>query len=285
MQAEIICKNCGNQFSGNYCNQCGEKVYTEHDKTFRHFIEDGFHFITHFDSKLLKTWWLVMTRPGKVSLDIADGIRKPYYKPLNLFIIGVILYLLFPIFEGLNMPLSYHKSEQYGYIAELMIEQKMHKLQLTEQQLSEKFAQKSGKFAKILLLVIIPLSALGLQALFYKRKRFFFDHATLSAELNTFYLYFTFFILPLAFTVLVLLLKLISLTGMFDLGPVGLTDNITMPLYMTIFGIWCSVALRRFYREKKGWVILKTILFLALHWIIVYTIYKFILLCIVLLFI
>jgi hypothetical protein len=54
MQDAIICKNCGNQFLGKYCNECGEKVYTEHDKTFSHFLGETFHFITHWDSKILK---------------------------------------------------------------------------------------------------------------------------------------------------------------------------------------------------------------------------------------
>ncbi|HYE53250.1 MAG TPA: DUF3667 domain-containing protein [Chitinophagaceae bacterium] len=286
MQADIQCRNCGNQFSGKYCNQCGEKVYTDHDKTFRHFAEEGFHFITHFDSKLLKTWWRVMTRPGVVSLDISNGIRKRHYKPLSLFIIGVIIYLLFPIFEGLNMPMAYHKNEMYGHFAEQMIEQKMAAKHLTEEQLGKKFADKSPKFAKILLLVIIPLSAFVLQGLFFRRKKFFFDHATLAAELNTFYLYFTFLIIPLGMVIFILIVKLLMWMQIIgNPGYMYLGDNISLPLYAVTLAIWCFVAFRRVYKEKWGWIILKTILFLIAHALIVYTIYRFILLSLVLLFI
>src|SRR5690349_21293596 len=119
--ALIACKNCGNQFTGKFCNNCGEKVYTEHDKTFAHFIEESFHFITHIDSKFLRTWWLVMTRPAVVSTDISQGVRKRYYKPINLFLIGVVLYLLFPFFPGLNMPLRTHRQQLHGQVADWMI--------------------------------------------------------------------------------------------------------------------------------------------------------------------
>src|SRR5690348_17578368 len=36
MQKEMTdhtCKNCGNRFSGKFCNQCGEKVYTDRKST------------------------------------------------------------------------------------------------------------------------------------------------------------------------------------------------------------------------------------------------------------
>lgn len=280
MQAEHICKNCGNQFTGNFCNVCGEKVYTEHDKTFGHFMEEGFHFITHFDSKLLKTWWLMMTRPGFVSKEISEGRRKPYYKPMNLFIIGVILYLLFPFFEGLNFPMKYHRAEMYGEIAEHMIEKKMEKKHLTLDQLAEKFDHKSPKFAKLLLLLIVPLTGLVFHLLFLKRNRFYFDHITLAAEVNTFYLFFTFFLMPIAF----IIVFLVASYG-FHVKNLRLGDDISMPLYMTVLGIYSVVAFRRFYGEKKVWAIIKCVLFLFAHWLIVYTIYRFILFCLVMMFI
>src|ERR671913_130444 len=43
----LSCKHCGNYFSGKYCNKCGEKVYTDHEKSIPHFFEEAFHFLTH----------------------------------------------------------------------------------------------------------------------------------------------------------------------------------------------------------------------------------------------
>lgn len=280
MQEAIICKNCGNQFAGNYCNHCGEKVYTDHDKTFAHFLEEGFHFLTHFDNKFFKSWWLAMTKPGFISTRISAGVRKPYFKPFSLFLVGVLLYLLFPFFPGLNIPLKFHRNEKYAAISRPMIEKKMRSKNLTLEELAVKFDAKSPKFAKVLLLVIIPLSAFALQLLFFGSRKYYFDHLTLSAEINTFFLYFVFFIIPLIATVAILVSWLFAQKGSFYIG-----DAIIEPVYLTIFGIYCTVSFRRFYGAKLIKAILKSALFLAAHWLIVYLLYRLILFCLVLLFI
>ena len=102
------CKNCGNQFTGKYCNVCGEKVYTDHDKSIAHFLEDALHFITHLEGTLITTLKTILTKPGRLSYDYCHGIRKKYFKPLSFFMLLVILYLLFPFFTGLNMPFRFY---------------------------------------------------------------------------------------------------------------------------------------------------------------------------------
>lgn len=103
-----ICKNCGHVFTGNYCNQCGEKVYTEHDKSLVHLLEEGFHFVTHFEGTLLTTIKTIFTKPGQLTLDYCNGVRKKYFRPLSFFLLLVVFYLVFPLLSGLNMTLYNH---------------------------------------------------------------------------------------------------------------------------------------------------------------------------------
>ncbi len=98
----LTCKNCGQQFQGNYCNYCGEKVYHAHDKKFSHFAEEIFHFITHFDNKFFRSFWLMFTNPGFLAREFSEGKRKYYFSPVSLFMIGVVIYLLFPLLQGMN---------------------------------------------------------------------------------------------------------------------------------------------------------------------------------------
>jgi hypothetical protein len=60
-------------------------------------------------------------------------------------------------------------------------------------------------------------------------------------------------------------------------------DEITMPLYLVVFGSYCIFAFRRFYSERTGWAILKAFLFLIGHGVIVYILYRIILFCVVML--
>lgn len=279
MQETITCKNCGNQFSGKFCNNCGEKVYYDKNKTIAHLFDESLHFITHLDGAFFKTMRLVFFKPGTVSKDYTEGIRKRYFKPVSLFLVGVVLYLLFPFFQGLNIPLKQHQHEMYGSLAKVVIERKAKSKSITIDELSHKYDAKSPKFAKILMLVILPLSGLALALLFFKRKDYFFDHFIAATELNTFYLYFTFFVIPIIF---------LTINGVVTLmGGKALTigDLVTIPLYLIVFGTVCAVAFKRFYAIGWGHAIMKSALFLGLHFIIVYTLYRIILLFAVLLFI
>src|SRR2546423_13621943 len=138
------CKNCGNTFTGKYCNNCGEKVYTEEDRSVIHFFDEGLHFITHFEGNFFITLKTIFTKPGNLSLDYCDGIRKKYFKPLSFFLLLVVLYLLFPVFEGLNMKVYYHvHNDLYGPYALKKVKEIMENKNWTEPQLEQIFHQKA----------------------------------------------------------------------------------------------------------------------------------------------
>jgi hypothetical protein len=169
------CKNCGHAFAGNYCNVCGEKLYKEHDKALSHFFEEAFHFITHFDSKFFRTIWLVFRKPGLVSYEFCNGARKKYFKPVSLFLVGVVLYLVFPVFRGLNVTLDSHLAQNKAlHIAfpAKWVKAKLAKEHITYQELNKHFEEKSPKASKLLLFIIIPLTGLLLRVMFRSRVGF-----------------------------------------------------------------------------------------------------------------
>lgn len=277
----ITCKNCGNRFSGKFCNQCGEKVYTDHDKKLSHFFEEAFHFITHFDGKFLKTIKLVFFKPGFVSKEISDGVRKKYFKPVSLFLIGVIIYLLFPILRGMNIRFYDHLG-QYKHMgirfADKWAQAKAANLQVSMDDLSIAFDHKSEKVSKLLLFAIIPMAGAWLSLIFYRRKRFYYDHFTLAAEIETFFLYFMFLIMPL-------MLNLIHWVGSFwATWDIRYGDNIYFTAFYFIILVWYgTAALKRFYHIKTFHAILKSLLFLTGHIFIAYFIYRLLLFCITML--
>jgi hypothetical protein len=112
------CKNCQFEFTGQYCNNCGEKVYHEEDKKVSHLFDQAFHFISHFEGTFFSTLKTIALKPGKYSFDYCNGIRKKYFKPISLFLILVILYLIFPMLRALNMELVMNmESDFFGNYA------------------------------------------------------------------------------------------------------------------------------------------------------------------------
>jgi hypothetical protein len=266
------CKNCGNLFAGNYCNRCGEKAYAEHDRSLVHFFEEGFHFITHFDGKLFNSLRLVFTKPGQLSADYCFGIRKRYFKPLSLFLLLVVVYLLFPVFEGLNMKLMYHmKGTLYGGYATRKVAALMQEHHLTQAQISEAFAHKSEKVSKFLLMVLIPFTALFFWPLTFRKRSYFFDQMVFSAEINSFFLLWGFLLLPL----LIMLFE--AIYHLFAKAYLPMTDGSVGIVLYTGLCAYAAMASRRFYHLGVAKSIVLAILFCVAHEIIVQGLYKFLL--------
>jgi hypothetical protein len=262
-----ICLNCGHTFSGKFCNACGEKVYTEHDKSVFHLFEEAFHFVTHFEGKFFNTLKAVLLKPGKLSVDYCNGIRKKYFKPISFFLMVVILYLLFPVFTGLNMRLQFHlKHEMYGTYATEKIEQYREKNHLTEEEVAEAYNHKSEKTSKILLFLVLPCMALVSWGIGFWKRKYYFDHFIFSIEAFSILILCAFLLFPL-------LLRLLMLTGL----NLHVTDDFTGIVTTVIAAIYYAAMSRRFF-HFKWWVnVIYVSLFIIGQVLIIQYIYRFLL--------
>lgn len=262
-----ICKNCQTVFEGKFCNNCGQKHYTEHDKNFAHIIEETVHFVTHFEGTLPRTAKAILFSPGKLSLDYCNGIRKKYYKPISFFLLLIVLYLLFPILSGLNQPLVYYKSQMLsGPLLSSQIEAKMASMHISFDELSELFHHKSEKISKLFLFVLIPLTVIPLKLLFRKNRRPLFDHFILATEFCSFALLVFFLIFPL------LIMPVFQLFGHYNFP-----DRIVLPVAATILSANLVIAFGKFYDAKWFSAIPKAIACVAIFAFMYQGVYKFLL--------
>jgi len=279
MQEIITCKNCENQFTGKFCNQCGEKVYLEKDKNLSHLFEEVFHFFTHFDGSFLTTLKTFLRHPGKLSADYCSGIRKKYFKPIPFFLLLVFLYLLFPKFKGLNMAGSTYLIKEYGFtwISIPVIQKKIKKYNVTGNEIVKRYDEASPKVSKFSLVLLIPLGAIVLAGLFINKRRPFFDHFILSAELVSFYILIVYLITPL---ISWLVEKIIpQYRHVFDEGS-GLEWVIGV-----LFGIFIVVSFKNFYKGKYWVNILKAIIFLVAFFVGIHYVYRLIVFLLTMLFV
>lgn len=265
---EQVCKNCGNHFTGKFCNNCGEKVYNEKDKKVSHLFEEAFHFITHFEGTFFTSLKTIIRTPGKLSMDFCNGIRKKYFKPLSFFLMLVIIYLLFPLFEGLNMNLYYYTTNDlYGSYALQKTQAVMQAKGMTWDQLTAVFHNKGEKVSKFLLFTIIPSMALFSWLLGFKKRKYYYDHFIFATEAASFYLLWGFIIFP------VLLFLTRSVTGihLFDKEIyVGIVILIAMLFFLT-FGA------RRFFRFRWWFTFLYAVLYIGVMILFINYVYKFVL--------
>jgi len=260
-----FCKNCDTNFEGKFCHNCGQKAFSEEDKTIKSIFAELVQFFTSFESTLLYTLKTILTAPGTLTLDYSNGIRKKYYKPLSLYLLIVIIYLLFPIAKGLNMEMVHYKTNAIGRkIIPEQIDNKLIEKNISFDELSAQFAKKSENTSKILLFLLIPLTTLLLFAIFPNRKYKIYDVSILSVELNAFFIAVIFLILPV-------LISLFAHAFQIDF----IYDEVLFPFLIGLMGIYIFMLLRKFYQQKWPVMILKSTLATFLYLIMFQTIYKF----------
>ncbi len=268
-QTSVTCKNCSSHFYGKYCNECGEKVYDEKDKSLVDIFEELFHFISHFEGNIFTTLKTIFTKPGKLSLDYCNGIRKKYFKPISFFLLLVVLYLVFPMARGLNLKLNEHLSHQswYGSYAKQKVISYMTEKKVPENIVFEQYSIISEKVSKVLLFLLIPVMASFCALFTFKTKKHFFDHLIFSTETTSFFILWGFLILPFV-------IRIISLfTNAFN----GETDTIIVPIIVLVVAGYVFFAARRFYNFTAAKALLFSILFLTVLPLFVHYIYSFIL--------
>jgi len=268
MGEPITCKNCGNQFTGKFCNYCGEKAYTEKDRSVKHLLSDGLHFITHLEGTFFNTIITLFKRPGRFSLDYCNGIRKKYFKPLSFFLLVVILYLLFPLFDGLNSkPHEHVRHSLYGDYAMRKAIKVMQEKHWTDAQLAEAFSHASEKISKFLLFMIIPVMALFSWMISFKKRKYFYDNFVFSIEANSLFILWAFLIFPLLFR------------AFYYFFPVVGEDDSS---YITIlnfcfFVLYLVFASKRFFGFSWWYSIIYALLFMFSLAVFFQYVYKFIL--------
>jgi hypothetical protein len=81
------CPSCEAPFQGKFCNQCGEKQTSVQDFTIKKYAKSLFEHFSHLDSKLLRSVWFLISKPGFLSAEFVAGRQNLYMKPLQFFLV------------------------------------------------------------------------------------------------------------------------------------------------------------------------------------------------------
>jgi len=96
----LVCANCHRELGGEYCAACGQRN-EPHLHTVAHFAAEAFESISHADSRLWKTLWYLLSRPGFLTREFFEGKRVRYLPPFRLYlVISVAFFLAVGLPEG-----------------------------------------------------------------------------------------------------------------------------------------------------------------------------------------
>ncbi|HYH15225.1 MAG TPA: DUF3667 domain-containing protein [Flavisolibacter sp.] len=100
------CLNCNTLVQGRFCQACGqENVETKQGfwQMVQHFVFDIFH----FDGKFFETFRLLITKPGSVAKEYANGRKAAYLDPVRMYLfISTVIFFLLPLFTSIQQTIS-----------------------------------------------------------------------------------------------------------------------------------------------------------------------------------
>jgi hypothetical protein len=211
-------------------------------KWLRDYIEDTFH----LDSRLTRSLWHLVARPGSLTQAYIEGQRSAYVRPFRLYLTASFLYLLALTFFPPNDAVRFQvveQAEQVKQVDEATPASPPPERSLLLQKMLKFSAKGPGAAqAKAIQLIIttlpkamfvfVPVFALLLKLLYRRSGRFYAEHFLFALHFH-------------AFSFLALGLSLVVLSGS------------VRPLAQVIILSYLFLALRRVYGQSRVRTVLK----------------------------
>lgn len=89
----VKCLNCGIEFEGNFCPECGQKADTSRF-TMKFIFQNLFTAILSNDGGVWFSLKNLFTRPGATIVEILAGKRKRYFSPFPMLFLALTVYIL-----------------------------------------------------------------------------------------------------------------------------------------------------------------------------------------------
>jgi len=216
------CPNCGATLAGVYCSACGQKRLDEGDRKLSRLLVEAFHQLTEVDGKLLRSLRGLLFSPGLLSREYMDGRRARYTSPLSLFLLANVIYFFSPAVSDFNLPFT---DQVTGAVAAAALDPAapdyaerhartahwggqvhsrstaplvMHVLAARQagdqaydlRALARDYDAQAGIVGKTLIIVHVPIIALALALVYFRRRRWFVEHFVVALHLFAFLLLF-----------------------------------------------------------------------------------------------
>jgi hypothetical protein len=89
----LVCANCHAALVGEYCAACGQR-HEPHVHSVAHFAEEALESVSHADSRLWRTLWYLLSRPGFLTKEFFAGRRVSYLPPFRLYLVISVVFFL-----------------------------------------------------------------------------------------------------------------------------------------------------------------------------------------------
>ena len=193
----VPCPNCATALQGGWCHGCGQKA-EEYHRSIWHLVEEAFEGLFHYDGRFWNTLPRLVARPGDLTRDYLSGKRASQVPPFRIFLVVLVLVFLA---GSLNIKAN-HQSFHLAAPDSAEVQKHLTPAQRAEIQRDfrdpnkstwlkrrliyalghqESFFEAVQHWAHQLAIVLLPIAALLLSAIFAARRgSYVFDHLIFS---------------------------------------------------------------------------------------------------------
>ncbi len=169
--------------TGRYCADCGEHA-EPHDYSIKHFVTEVLETTAHLDGRVFTSFRSLLTRPGQLTTDFLAGKRKTQLGPVQMFVVCNVLYFLFlplalqlPFTSSLRMQTE---NRSWRVMAKRMVETKVADRHERVEEYAARFDEAAHLQGHSLVMLMVPLFALGVWALHPRARRYYAEHLVFS---------------------------------------------------------------------------------------------------------
>jgi hypothetical protein len=187
-----ICPTCGDQVAAPFCATCGEQPSHPRDLTLTGLLRQVAEIFTNIDGRVLRSFRMLLRYPGMLTVAYAQGQRKPYIGPFQIFILANVLFFAVQSFTDLRIfstPLRMHMHDlDWKDLAQTLVNARLQKTGVALDLYTPVFDQAVAVNAKSLIgLMVLPFAVFP-AILFWNARKPFAVHVVFGLHFYAFLL-------------------------------------------------------------------------------------------------
>ena len=186
------CPTCNVAVATAFCSSCGERPVGARELTVHGLTTLVYKAFSPVDGRLLRSFLALIAAPGRLTAAFQQGLRKPFVGPFQLFLMTNVLFFAVQSVSTLRIftqPLTYRLHGQPGSeFGQTLVDARLAATGKTLAEYAPVFDQAVATNAKSLIGLRVPLLALLLPLVFWRRHRPLAVHVVFSLHFYTFLL-------------------------------------------------------------------------------------------------